>query len=156
MLAIWRCPFRILPAIAVLTLVAFLASAAGTAAIEAEKTPQTGKRSQAGKKAAPKGKSPAGVKQPAAKPPDCTGAFPKIHKVQPDEGKAGSKVTVTGKNFGVPGCLSMVSFGPGTSAKFVHKDDSTVTVTVPSAKKGLRLLTVNTAAGQDSKPFLIR
>jgi hypothetical protein len=31
-----------------------------------------------------------------------------------------------------------------------------VTATVPTAKKGLRLLTITTASGQDSKPFLVK
>ena len=115
------------------------------------------KKAPAAKKAAPKGQ--ASKKSQAAladKPKDCRGEVPKIEKVQPDEGKAGAKVTITGTNFGAPGCLSMVSFGPGSPAKYVQKDDSTITATVPEAKKGLRLLTVNTVAGQDSKPFLVR
>jgi hypothetical protein len=117
--------------------------------------------SQTKKRAQPRKQSPsqAGTKPDsvtAGKSKECIGIIPKITKVQPDEGKAGSKITITGKNFGVPGCLSMVSFGPGSPAKFVHKDDTTVTATVPDTKKGLRLLTINTPAGQDSKPFLVR
>lgn len=91
-----------------------------------------------------------------AKSKACVGDTPKIEKVKPDEGKPGDKVIITGKNFGAAGCLSVVSFGPGSPAKFVHRDESTVTATVPTAKKGLRLLTITTASGQDSKPFLVK
>ncbi len=101
---------------------------------------------------APKAPAKAGIGREAdARPRSCAGETPKIDKVQPDEGKRGMKVTILGRNFGPPGCVSIVSFGPGSPAKFVHKDDATVT-----AKKGLRLLTVTTGAGQDSKPFLVR
>lgn len=86
----------------------------------------------------------------------CFGDTPKIESVKPDEGKAGDKVSITGKNFGAPGCLSSVSFGPGSPATFVHANESTVTAIVPSGKKGIRLLTVTTASGEDSKPFLVK
>ena len=86
----------------------------------------------------------------------CFGDAPKIEAVKPDEGKTGDKVTITGTNFGAPGCLSSVSFGPGSPATFVHVNESTVTATVPSGKKGIRLLTVTTASGEDSKPFFVK
>jgi len=86
----------------------------------------------------------------------CFGDTPKIETVKPDEGKTGDKVTITGTNFGAPGCLSSVSFGPGSPATFVHVNESTVTATVPSGKKGIRLLTVTTASGEDSKPFFVK
>ena len=158
MLATRQCPSWIITTVGLVALIVVVLNVGGTApAAEGDKAPQKGKRAQTGKKDSPKGEgSKKGAKTPAAKPLDCTGEFPKIHKVQPDEGKAGTKVTITGKNFGQPGCLSMVAFGAGSPSKFTHKDDSTITTTVPAAKKGLRLLTVNTAAGQDSKPFLVR
>jgi len=157
MLANPQRPLRTLAAMGLFALLVILLSAGAGSAAEGDKPPQKGKRSQAGKKAAPKGEPSRGLgAAPGAKPLDCTGDFPKIQKVQPDEGTAGTKVTITGRNFGQPGCLSMVSFGPGSPSKFVHKDDSTITATVPAAKKGLRLLTVNTMSGQDSKPFLVR
>jgi IPT/TIG domain-containing protein len=84
----------------------------------------------------------------------CSGATPKIKKVTPDEGKTGDKVTIAGENFGEPGCVSMVSFGPGAAAKFTQVDDRTITVTVPEGKKGMELLTVTGFTGEDSKPFL--
>ncbi len=84
----------------------------------------------------------------------CSGATPKIRKVTPDEGKTGDKVTIAGENFGEPGCVSMVSFGPGGAAKFSQVDDKTITVTVPDGKKGMELLTVTGFTGEDTKPFL--
>jgi IPT/TIG domain-containing protein len=84
----------------------------------------------------------------------CSGATPRIKKVTPDEGKTGDKVTIAGENFGEPGCVSMVSFGPGAAAKFTQVDDRTITVTVPEGKKGMELLTVTGFTGEDSKPFL--
>ena len=84
----------------------------------------------------------------------CTGDTPKIKKVSPDEGKTGDKVTITGENFGEPGCVSMVSFGPGSPAKFTQVDDKTITATVTDGKKGLELLTVTAATSTATKPFL--
>ncbi len=87
----------------------------------------------------------------------CVGDTPKITKVQPDEGKPGDKVTVTGMNFGAPGCLTTVSFGPGSEAKFTQLSDSSLTATVPAgAKRGIKLLTLTAATGEDSKPFLVK
>jgi hypothetical protein len=84
----------------------------------------------------------------------CSGETPKIKKISPDEGKAGDKVTITGENFGEPGCISMVSFGPGSPAKFTQVDDKTITATVTEGKKGMEFLTVTGATSQDTKPFL--
>jgi hypothetical protein len=82
---------------------------------------------------------------------------PKIEKVKPDEGKAGDKVTIAGSSFGAKGCLTAVSFGPGNPAKFEHVNETTVTATVPAVKKkGIHLLTVTTASGEDSKAFLVK
>lgn len=86
----------------------------------------------------------------------CFGDTPKIEKVTPDEGKPGDKITILGKNFGSPGCLSAVSFGPGNPAKFVHEGETKVTAIVPKVKRGIELLTVTTASGEDSKPFLVK
>jgi len=84
----------------------------------------------------------------------CSGETPKIKKVSPDEGKPGDKVTITGENFGEPGCVNMVSFGPGSPAKFTQMDDKTITATVTDGKKGLELLTVTGATSTGTKPFL--
>ena len=87
----------------------------------------------------------------------CFGEAPRIAKLAPDEGKAGDKVTITGTNFGSADCLRGVSFGPGHAATFKVKDETTITATVPPAgRKGLAIVTVTTASGEDSKPFLIK
>jgi hypothetical protein len=84
----------------------------------------------------------------------CSGETPKIKKISPDEGKAGDKVTITGENFGEPGCVNMVSFGPGSPAKFTQVDDKTITATVTDGKKGMELLTVTGATSTATKSFL--
>jgi len=92
----------------------------------------------------------------AGKAQSCFGEAPKLDKLTPDEGKTGDKVTITGTNFGAAACLRSVSFGPGHSAQFQQTNDS-ITTTVPSGgKKGLVLLTVTTASGENSRPFLVK
>ena len=93
----------------------------------------------------------------AAKARACFGEAPKIDKLSPDEGKAGDSVTITGSKFGSADCLRGVSFGPGNVADFKMKDERTITATVPKGgRKGLAIVSVTTASGQDSKPFLIK
>ena len=92
----------------------------------------------------------------AGNAPSCFGEAPTLDKLTPDEGKAGDKVTITGTSFGEAACLRGVSFGPGHPAQFQQTNDS-ITTTVPSGgTKGLVLLTVTTASGENSKPFLIK
>jgi hypothetical protein len=92
----------------------------------------------------------------AGKAQACFGEAPKLNTLTPDEGKAGDKVTITGTNFGAAACLRGVSFGPGHPAQFQQTNDS-ITTTVPSGgKKGMVLLTVTTASGENSKPFLVK
>ena len=92
----------------------------------------------------------------AGKADSCFGEAPTLDWLTPDEGKAGDKVTITGTNFGVAACLRGVSFGPGHPAQFQQTNDS-ITTTVPSGgKKGLVLLTVTTASGENSRPFLVK
>lgn len=92
----------------------------------------------------------------AGKSPSCFGEAPKLDKVTPDEGKAGTKVVITGTSFGDATCLRGVSFGPGNPAKFQQTEDK-ITTTVPAGvRKGLVLLTITTASGENSKPFLIK
>ena len=87
----------------------------------------------------------------------CFGVTPKIERVIPDEVKAGDTITITGQDFGSAGCLSSISFGPGNQAKFEQKDESVVTATVPAiTKKGIVLLTVTTASGEDSKAVFVK
>ena len=92
----------------------------------------------------------------AGKDPSCSGEAPQLDKITPDEGMSGTKVTITGTSFGEAACLRGVSFGPGHPAKFQQTNDS-ITTTVPSGgKKGLVLLTITTASGENSKPFLVK
>ena len=92
----------------------------------------------------------------AGKAPACFGEAPQLDKLTPDEGKAGDRITITGTNFGEVACLRGVSFGPGHPAQFQQTNDS-ITTTVPrSGKKGLVLLTVTTASGENSRPFLVK
>ena len=92
----------------------------------------------------------------AGKAESCFGEAPTLDWLTPDEGKAGDKVTITGTNFGEAACLRSVSFGPGHPATFQQTNDS-ITTTVPSGgKKGMVLLTVTTASGENSKPFLVK
>jgi len=160
MLANARRRYTVTAPTGILTLLLILLIPAGlTWPADAEKPAKKENAAQPSKKAkaAPKGEATRGSGAAiVAKSKTCFGDTPKIEKVQPDEGKAGTKVTITGRNFGTAGCLSMVSFGPGSPAKFAHQNETTVTTTVPAAKKGLRLLTVTTASGEDSKPFLVR
>jgi hypothetical protein len=92
----------------------------------------------------------------AGKAASCFGEAPMLDKLTPDEGKAGDKITITGTRFGETTCLRGVSFGPGHPAKFQQTNNG-ITATVPSGgKKGLVLLTVTTASGENSKPFLVK
>lgn len=87
----------------------------------------------------------------------CFGEAPTIEKLSPDEGKAGDKITISGKRFGSRDCFRGVSFGPGNPAAFTVNNDTTITATVPKGgRKGLAIVTVTTASGEDSKPFLIK
>jgi hypothetical protein len=93
----------------------------------------------------------------AAKGKACFGEAPQIAKLVPDEGKPGAKVSIHGAQFGTPNCLRGVSFGPGHAATFTMPNESMITTTVPtSSRKGLVILTVTTASGEDSKPFLVK
>lgn len=91
----------------------------------------------------------------AGKAQSCFGEAPTLDWLTPDEGKAGDTITITGTRFGAATCLRSVSFGPGPPAKFQQNNNS-ITTTVPSGgKKGLVLLTVTTASGESSMPFLV-
>jgi hypothetical protein len=91
-----------------------------------------------------------------AKSGTCTGEAPKIQQIKPDMGKPGTKITIIGRNFGAKGCLTSVSFGPGNLAKFAQEDEGKVVATVPSGSRGMELLTITTASGEDSKVFLVK
>ncbi len=93
----------------------------------------------------------------AAKAPACFGETPKLHSVKPDEGKPGDRVTIIGKGFGPAACLRSVSFGPGYPATFTFVNDTQITAVVPKGRrKGMAMMTVTTASGEDSKAFLVK
>lgn len=87
----------------------------------------------------------------------CFGVAPQVERLVPDEGEPGVKVTITGTEFGSPDCLRGVSFGPGQASTFTMENESTILATVPTdGRKGLVIVTVTTASGEDSKPFLVK
>jgi len=137
----------------------FLCGTLGMApAAESDTKGKKPKTSQEPKAAKPKGEKPKfKTAETAGKATACFGVAPKIDKVSPDEGKPGDKVTITGANFGSTECLRSVSFGPGHTATFKMESATKITATVPSGgRKGLAILTVTTASGEDSKPFLVK
>jgi len=93
----------------------------------------------------------------AAKAQACFGEAPKIQSVKPDEGKPGDTVTIVGKGFGPAACLRSLSFGPGYPATFTFVNDTQITAVVPKGRrKGMAMMTVTTASGEDSKAFLVK
>lgn len=92
----------------------------------------------------------------AGKALSCFGEAPTLNKLSPDQGKAGDKVLITGTNFGEAACMRGVSFGPGHPAQFRQTNDSIATTVPSGGKKGLVLLTVTTASGESSRPFLVK
>jgi hypothetical protein len=132
-------------------------------AAEKDQPPKKPKASSQAKPAKPKGETATAGKpsfqtaEKAEKAKACFGAAPKIEKLTPDEGKPGEKVTIKGSQFGSADCLRGVSFGPGHAASFTMQNDTTITATVPSGgRKGLAMVTVTTASGEDSKAFLVK
>ena len=117
-----------------------------------KKQPQAPASTPAKKAAAPKFASA----ETAGKAPTCFGEAPMLDKLTPDEGKAGDKIIITGTRFGETACLRSVSFGPGHPAQFKQTNDSITAVVPQGGKKGLVLLTVTTASGENSKPFLVK
>ena len=153
---------RISVTIGVLTICLAAISPAGTWAAEPVKQEKQAKKAKtpaqahtnalASKVTAPKFVSA----ETAGKAPFCFGEAPTLGKLTPDEGKAGDRVTITGTNFGETACLRGVSFGPGHPAQFQQTKDSITTIVPSGGKKGLVLLTVTTASGENSKPFLVK
>ena len=93
----------------------------------------------------------------AAKSAACFGVAPQIDKLVPDEGQPGAQVTIKGTEFGSPECLRSVSFGPGHASAFTLKNESTIVATVPTgSRKGLVMVTVTTASGENSKVFMVK
>ena len=92
-----------------------------------------------------------------ANTPGCFGIAPQIEELVPDEGEPGAQVSIKGAEFGSPDCLRDVSFGPGQASTFTMKDESTIVTTVPTGgRKGLVMLTITTASGEDSKVFMVK
>ena len=151
--------FRITVAIGALALILAAISPTGTWAAEPVKQEQKAKKpAQVSKTTlAPKATAPKfATAETAGKAPSCFGEAPQLDTLTPDEGKAGVRVIITGTNFGEAACLRGVSFGPGHPAQFQQTNGS-ITTTVPQGgKKGLVLLTVTTASGENSRPFLIK
>ena len=153
---------RITVAIGVLAICLTAISPAATWAVEpvkqekqakkAKKQPQVLANTPAKKATAPKFASA----ETAGKAPSCFGEAPSLDKLTPDEGKPGDKITITGTRFGEVACLRGVSFGPGHPAQFKQTNDSITAVVPQGGKKGLVLLTVTTASGENSKPFLVK
>ena len=150
---------RVMVAIGVMAICLAAISPANTWAAEPVKQEKKAKKPARTDTGAPatKAKAPKFASaETAGKAQSCFGEAPQLDKLTPDEGKAGDKVTITGSNFGAEACLRGVSFGPGHPAKFKQTKDS-ITTTVPSGgKKGLVLLTVTTASGENSKSFLMK
>jgi len=156
---------RITVAIGVLAICLAAISPANTWAAEPVKQEKKAKQAKKAKQPArthastlaPKATAPKFASaETAGKAQSCFGEAPTLDKLTPDEGKAGDRVTITGTSFGAAACLRGISFGPGHPAQFQQTNDS-ITTTVPSGgKKGLVLLTVTTASGESSKPFLVK
>jgi len=155
---------RITAAIGVLAICLAAISPAGTWAAEPVKQEKKVKKPAKARTSAPALKATApkvaapkfATAETAGNAPSCFGEAPKLDKLTPDEGKAGDKVTITGTSFGEAACLRGVSFGPGHPAQFQQTNDSIATTVPSGGKKGLVLLTVTTASGENSKPFLVK
>ena len=150
---------RIMVAIGILALSLAGITPVVSPAAEPVKQEKKASKPAQGRTSAPTPQAPAqkfATAEIAGKAPSCFGEAPILDKLTPDQGKAGDKVTITGTNFGATACLRGVSFGPGHPAQFRQTNDS-ITTTVPSGgKKGLVLLTVTTASGENSRPFLLK
>ncbi len=138
---------------------------AASKAPAAKKAPEKKAAAQSGKQktkptaaVAPKGPAPTySSAETAAQAQACFGEAPKIESITPDEGKAGDKVTVSGRNLGPAECLRSLSFGPGHPATFKLDSPTQITATVPSGRRtGLAMMTVTTASGEDSKVFVVK
>jgi hypothetical protein len=83
---------------------------------------------------------------------------PKILTVQPDEAKAGQKVTIKGENFGTKECFHGVAFSAAGSAKidYTFVSETTIEATVPDIRPGMTFIDVVAGGGNArSKAFLI-
>jgi hypothetical protein len=151
--------FRVTVAIGVLAICLAAIGPAGTWAAEPVKQAKKAKQPTRAHASTPTPKAAApkfASAETAGKAEPCFGEAPTLDWLTPDEGKAGDKVIITGTNFGEATCLRGVSFGPGHPAQFQQTNNSITTIVPSSGKKGLVLLTVTTASGENSKPFLVK
>lgn len=84
---------------------------------------------------------------------------PRITKVEPDEGKPGDKLVVTGENFGTKECFHGVTFSAAPKAQVDYKlvSDSTVEVKIPSGISGMTFVIMVTGGGSSqSRPVLVK
>ena len=144
--------------IGVATLLLFMGNPGQIVAADQDKPAKKPKAAPEAKASKPKSEKPKFQSaETAAKSKACFGLAPKIDNLAPDEGKSGDKVTIKGSQFGSPDCLRGVSFGPGHAAQFSVQNETTIVATVPpGGRKGLAIVTVTTASGEDSKPFLVK
>ena len=152
-------PLLIVAVLLSATMFGFANLSQGTAMAADQTQPPKKPKAKAEAKATPSkpAKSKFQTAETAGSAKACFGTAPKIENISPDEGKAGDKVTITGANFGAVECLRSVSFGPGHEGKFQMDSATKITATVPSGgRKGLALMTVTTASGEDTKPFLMK
>ena len=83
---------------------------------------------------------------------------PKIHKVEPDEAKPGTKIVIKGENFGTKECFHGVSFSAAskTAVKYTLVDDTTIEATVPEIRNGMTFVVVVAGGGSaQSKGVLV-
>jgi hypothetical protein len=83
---------------------------------------------------------------------------PKIHKVEPDEAKPGTRVVIKGENFGTKECFHGVAFSATGGAKVEYKfvNDTTIEATVPDARPGMSFIDIVAGGGNArSKGFLV-
>jgi hypothetical protein len=150
---------RITVAIAILALGLAAITPVVSSAAEPVKQEKKASKPAQGRTSTPAPQAPAkkfSTAEIAGKSPSCFGEAPTLNKLSPDQGKAGDKITITGTNFGAAACMRGVSFGPGHPAQFRQTNDSIATTVPSGGKKGLVLLTVTTASGESSKPFLVK
>lgn len=84
---------------------------------------------------------------------------PKIHKVEPDEAKPGTKIIIKGENFGTKECFHGVAFSVTGAAKIDYKlvNDTTIEAIVPNAKAGMTFIDVVAGGGNArSRGFLVK
>ena len=81
---------------------------------------------------------------------------PSITSVSPKSGAAGTKVTISGKNFGTTCGTSYVKFGTVKATSYVSWSDTKIVCKVPAAAAGAVNLSMTTSAGKSNLlPFKV-